>query len=105
MVPADYCVNAILSCAWDCFERHEQRLHENIEIPVYNYIFDKNNLTWGQYMSLSRQNYTEPFEKAFWCFTYTIIPSKFIFKAMSFLLHDIPGYMMDGICFVTGQKR
>lgn len=105
MVPADYCVNAILSSAWDCFERHEQRMHENIEIPVYNYIFEKNNLTWGDYMHLSRENYIEPFEKPFWCFSYTIFQYKIFFKTASFFLHHLPAYLMDGFCLLTGQKR
>lgn len=36
------------------------------ELPVYNYIFDRNNLTWGQYMRMSREGFHEPFDKALW---------------------------------------
>lgn len=36
------------------------------ELPVYNYIFDQNNLTWGQYMYLARKGFHEPFDKALW---------------------------------------
>ncbi|TMW48065.1 hypothetical protein DOY81_006856, partial [Sarcophaga bullata] len=53
MVPADYCVNAMIASAWDVARRYNQcskDSKEQREIPVYNYIFDKNNLTWGQYV-------------------------------------------------------
>lgn len=36
------------------------------EIPVYNYIYDDNNLTWGRYMKLASCGLHEPLDKAFW---------------------------------------
>lgn len=36
------------------------------EIPVYNYIYDKNNLTWGKYMHFVRKGLHQPLDKAVW---------------------------------------
>ncbi|KNC29887.1 putative fatty acyl-CoA reductase [Lucilia cuprina] len=106
MVPADYCVNAMISSAWDVARRYKAAAQESKvrhEIPVYNYIFDKNNLTWGQYMQLSRKGFHEPFDKAL-CFSYIIIPWKPLHYAASIFLHHIPAYVLDLIAMATGQK-
>uniref|UniRef100_A0A1I8PPT4 Fatty acyl-CoA reductase n=1 Tax=Stomoxys calcitrans TaxID=35570 RepID=A0A1I8PPT4_STOCA len=108
MVPADYCVNAMISSAWDVARRYaisKSDSEAKRELPVYNYIFDRNNLTWGQYMHLSRKGFHEPFDKALWCFSYIIIPWKPLHYAASLLLHQIPAYILDLIALVTGQKR
>ncbi|XP_011182842.1 fatty acyl-CoA reductase wat [Zeugodacus cucurbitae] len=108
MVPADYCVNAMIASAWDIARRFLLRKSDTQskeELPVYNYIFDRNNLTWGQYMRMSREGFHEPFDKALWCFSYVIIPSKPLHYAVAFFLHNIPAYMLDFIAMLTGRKR
>ncbi|KAM7358480.1 fatty acyl-CoA reductase wat isoform 1-T3 [Cochliomyia hominivorax] len=107
MVPADYCVNAMISSAWDVARRYKALTKETQirpEIPVYNYIFDKNNLTWGQYMRYARKGFHEPFDKALWCFSYIIIPWKPLHYAASIFLHHLPAYVLDLIALATGQK-
>lgn len=52
--------------------RYNVRMAECTEMPVYNYIFDKNNLTWGKYMSLVRLGLHEPLDNALWYFFFTI---------------------------------
>ncbi|TDG47124.1 hypothetical protein AWZ03_006389 [Drosophila navojoa] len=67
MVPADYVVNAMIATAWDIarrFEQRESQLDGKSELPVYNYVSDVNNITWGQYMHLSRRGFHEPFDKS-----------------------------------------
>lgn len=49
-----------------CKYRYNVRMTECIEMPVYNYIFDKNNLTWGKYMRLVRLGLHEPLDNALW---------------------------------------
>ncbi|XP_067647438.1 fatty acyl-CoA reductase wat [Eurosta solidaginis] len=108
MVPADYCVNAMIASAWDISRRFLLRKSDTKskeELPVYNYIFDRNNLTWGQYMRMSREGFHEPFDKALWCFSYVIIPSKPLHSAVAFFLHSIPAYLLDFVAMVTGQKQ
>ncbi|KAH8351559.1 hypothetical protein KR059_007717, partial [Drosophila kikkawai] len=108
MVPADYVVNAMIATAWDISRRFMLRESKAIgksELPVYNYVSDVNNITWGEYMHLSRKGFHEPFDKALWCFSYVIIPSKPLHCAIAFFLHNIPAYILDLIAMVTGQKR
>lgn len=87
LVPVDYCVNALIATAWDinrrfvctfiypynsrslfniCAARFEKRLIDHAEMPVYNYMFDKNNLTWGRYMHLVKKGLHDPLDKAVW---------------------------------------
>lgn len=40
------------------------------EVPVYNYIYDVNNLTWGKYMHLVHKGLHEPLEKSLWYIKY-----------------------------------
>lgn len=44
----------------------KSRMENHTEIPVYNYIYDKNNLTWGSYMNFVRKGLHEPLNKAVW---------------------------------------
>uniref|UniRef100_A0A1B0G363 Fatty acyl-CoA reductase n=1 Tax=Glossina morsitans morsitans TaxID=37546 RepID=A0A1B0G363_GLOMM len=110
MVPADYCVNAMIGTAWDVARRYKLNKYDDhakskCELPVYNYISGNNNLTWGQYMNMSRKGFHEPFDKPLWCFSYIIIPWKPLHHAAAFFLHRIPAYILDLIALVTGQKR
>ncbi|XP_032310634.1 fatty acyl-CoA reductase wat isoform X1 [Drosophila ananassae] len=108
MVPADYVVNAMIATAWDIsrrFKLRECQINGKSELPVYNYVSEENNITWGEYMSLSRKGFHEPFDKALWCFSYVIIPSKPLHCAIAFFFHNIPAYILDLIAMVTGQKR
>ncbi|XP_055627584.1 fatty acyl-CoA reductase wat-like [Toxorhynchites rutilus septentrionalis] len=43
IVPVDYCVNALITCAMDVYANHRTRMG----IPVYNYVNTGNNPTWG----------------------------------------------------------
>lgn len=50
-----------------CFiHSFKSRMENHTEIPVYNYIYDKNNLTWGSYMNFVRKGLHEPLNKAVW---------------------------------------
>lgn len=93
------------------------------ELPVYNYIYENNNLTWGKYMSLVRCGLHEPLDKALWytnfsfdllhiykvliCryFSYFIISSKSLYNVANFICHTIPGYILDGVAGLSGRKR
>lgn len=48
--------------------RFPLRMVNQSELPVYNYIYDTNNLTWGKYMRLVRKGLYQPLDKAFWYF-------------------------------------
>lgn len=42
------------------------RMENQREIPVYNYVYDQNNLTWGKYMAFVEKGLHSPFHKAVW---------------------------------------
>ncbi|KAG4074597.1 hypothetical protein HA402_004468 [Bradysia odoriphaga] len=66
LVPADFCVSAMIASAWDISKRYHSRIYDQTEIPVYNYIYDKNNLTWGKYMKLVQYGLHGPLSHALW---------------------------------------
>lgn len=41
-------------------------MEQQSELPVYNYIYEKNNLTWEKYMHLVSKGLHEPLDKALW---------------------------------------
>lgn len=62
IVPVDYCINALIATAWDISLKSNGRLN----IPIYNYCFKENNITWKQYMSLIPLGFHQPLEKCSW---------------------------------------
>lgn len=66
LVPVDYCINAMLAAACDINRKFEIRIQKNIRMPVYNYIYAENNLTWGKYMDLVPLGFHEPFNEVLW---------------------------------------
>lgn len=103
MVPVDYCINAMVCAAWDthCRWREATSVERPHEVPIYNYLYAENNLTWSKYMAGARRGLHQPLEKAVWYYSYTIQKSAIGFKTLSFLYHTIPGYCLDILAFVT----
>lgn len=84
LVPVDYCINALITSAWDINEKFVNRLNietiskvtlprrfnERIQkcwmLPIYNFISSENNLTWGKFMSLVPLGFHEPLQKSIW---------------------------------------
>uniref|UniRef100_A0A1B0CB74 Fatty acyl-CoA reductase n=1 Tax=Lutzomyia longipalpis TaxID=7200 RepID=A0A1B0CB74_LUTLO len=64
IMPADYCINAMVVAAWDTHRRYRNRMVQQIELPVYNFIYEKNNLSWEKYMHLASKGLHEPLDKA-----------------------------------------
>lgn len=67
MVPVDYCINAMVCAAWDVNRRYKEALDSgSYEVPLYNYLYSDNNLTWGKYMKNVRRGLHQPLEKSLW---------------------------------------
>lgn len=67
MVPVDYCINAMVCAAWDVNRRYKEALDSGpYQVPLYNYLYPDNNLTWGKYMKNVRQGLHQPLEKSLW---------------------------------------
>lgn len=94
------------------------------KLPIYNYIFQENNLTWGQYMSLVPLGFRQPLKKFIWwdifkvpfiinCetvflhfryYSYFIVNSKVLFKILNFIYHTIPASLMDFVALIIGKR-
>lgn len=67
MVPVDYCINAMVCAAWDVNRRYKEALDSgSYQVPLYNYLYSDNNLTWGKYMKNVRRGLHQPLEKSLW---------------------------------------
>jgi len=99
LVPVDYCVNALVAVAWDIGQKQLGT------VPVYNYIYQENNLTWGQYMAMIPRGFHEPLDKCVWYYSYIIVKRRLIFKVVSLLVHTLPGYLVDLVAVILGRER
>uniref|UniRef100_A0A182W9J9 Fatty acyl-CoA reductase n=1 Tax=Anopheles minimus TaxID=112268 RepID=A0A182W9J9_9DIPT len=58
LAPVDYCIAGMITAACDVYERHEanrvlQSYDRHVSTPpVYNFSFDKNPITWQQFINL-----------------------------------------------------
>ncbi|XP_055687402.1 fatty acyl-CoA reductase wat isoform X2 [Lutzomyia longipalpis] len=105
IMPADYCINAMVVAAWDTHRRYRNRMVQQIELPVYNFIYEKNNLSWEKYMHLASKGLHEPLDKALWYYSYFIVKNRVLYKIGAFLLHTIPAYVLDFLLLIAGKKR
>uniref|UniRef100_A0A336LUX5 Fatty acyl-CoA reductase n=1 Tax=Culicoides sonorensis TaxID=179676 RepID=A0A336LUX5_CULSO len=106
MVPVDYCINAMVCAAWDVNRRFKEALDNGpFQVPIYNYLYSDNNLTWGKYMKNVRRGLHQPLEKSLWYYSYIIAKNSYTFKPLSFLFHTVPGYFLDGLAFLAGKPR
>lgn len=53
-------------CLFFCSCSFHSRMENHTEIPVYNYIYDQNNLTWGKYMKLVQNGLHSPLHRNIW---------------------------------------
>lgn len=66
VIPVDFCINAMITSAWYIHESFSQRQNELSNIPIFNYIFKKNNLSWGQLMQLVSRGFDSRLKKILW---------------------------------------
>jgi alcohol-forming fatty acyl-CoA reductase len=53
IIPVDYCMNASIVMAWDV---HQKFIEKKRQIPIYNYTFKRNNMTWREMIDISFSN-------------------------------------------------
>ncbi|XP_070073263.1 fatty acyl-CoA reductase wat isoform X2 [Drosophila takahashii] len=104
IVPVDYCVNMVLTCAWNTARESGVKLPP--EPPIFNLTpTDDNLITWGGFRdkaALLRYNY--PLSKMMWMpFLHcTTIP--WLFRFLAFFYHLLPGYAIDLVLRLRGRK-
>jgi alcohol-forming fatty acyl-CoA reductase len=97
IMPVDCCINALVAVAWDV-----SRKRRSTESPVYNYLYE--NPTWGEHLSMLKYGMHEPLDQPIWhdsCYT---IRSRLLYQVAFFVLHMIPGYLLDLLAMAKGQK-
>ncbi|XP_050301949.1 fatty acyl-CoA reductase wat-like [Anthonomus grandis grandis] len=108
LVPADMCVNSLITSAWEIGEDFKKATKENThyEVPVYNYESGTDKpITWGKFMYLSEINGIKyPSIKCIWYYQFNLYRYYPIYLLFTFLLHTIPAILTDSILFCTGRK-
>uniref|UniRef100_A0A182QRY8 Fatty acyl-CoA reductase n=1 Tax=Anopheles farauti TaxID=69004 RepID=A0A182QRY8_9DIPT len=124
LVPVDYCVNALVVAGFDVAERSIRRQcgvaadppgrqDERVNggswesqqlVPVYNYMYAKANLTWGRYMESVSIGFDSWIKQLCWHYSYTIVPSRALFGALSFCCHTVPASVLDFIRQLLGKR-
>ncbi|KAG5674307.1 hypothetical protein PVAND_004285 [Polypedilum vanderplanki] len=105
LIPVDYTINALIATAWDIHETYQERLKTCSNIPIYNYMFNENNLKWGELMKIYVPlGFHQPLQKFIWYYSYFIVSSKALFKALNFICHTIPASVMDILMLCIGKK-
>ncbi|CAH0389540.1 unnamed protein product [Bemisia tabaci] len=104
IIPVDYCVNAMISLAWDVATNRNE---DSLDIPVYNYVSSCDNpITWGDYVHYNMKYGTAmPCSRAIWYYTLTMTKSRFLFAILSSFFHTLPAMLMDLALVATNHKR
>ncbi|XP_030556419.1 fatty acyl-CoA reductase wat-like [Drosophila novamexicana] len=108
IVPVDYCVNLVLSSAWQTAVATAQRRaqHPAPDPPIYNFApTAQNPTTWGQITGwMEKYIRIYPVNQAIW-FPFTILISNlWLFKLLIVLYHHLPGFLIDTALRLKGQK-
>ncbi|XP_035894046.1 fatty acyl-CoA reductase wat [Anopheles stephensi] len=118
LVPVDYCVNALLVACFDVAERsigrrqqHDPEPVESAEawespqlVPVYNYMYEQANLTWGRYMSSVSMGFDGWIKRLCWHHAYAIVSNRALFRVLSVCCHTVPAWLLDLVRRLRGKR-
>ncbi|XP_017111227.1 fatty acyl-CoA reductase wat [Drosophila elegans] len=105
IVPADFCVNVALACAWKTAQSsgHKQKAKKP---PIYTFAPSENNLlTYGNFIR-SSVAYRDiiPLTKMLWYPFVLCISTPSLFPLAAFFFHTLPGYFIDLLLRLKGRK-
>ncbi|KAF5289636.1 hypothetical protein FQA39_LY14994 [Lamprigera yunnana] len=102
LVPVDYCINALICAA---LETSKQKYKENASpMPIFNYAGGvKRNISWKQLKEFSKE-YKYPLKDALWPTIILHIKNKYAFYILWFILHTIPGCLIDSFLILSRKK-
>ncbi|XP_041675455.1 fatty acyl-CoA reductase wat [Drosophila eugracilis] len=104
IVPADFCVNLTLACAWKTAENSVANGKLKTP-PIYTFAPSENNqLSYGSFISSSIY-YRDviPLTQMIW-YPFVLCISKSLFPFAAFFLHTLPGYFVDLLLRLKGRK-
>ncbi|XP_017022262.1 fatty acyl-CoA reductase wat-like [Drosophila kikkawai] len=100
VVPADYCANLTLACAWELGVKSKKETP-----PIYTLApTETNHITYGSFIELlvvNRDN--TPLSHMIW-YPYILLVSPYLFPLATIFYHKIPGYFFDTLLRLTGRK-
>jgi alcohol-forming fatty acyl-CoA reductase len=102
--PVDYCVNALVAVAWDVSEKFMNTKDEKTSIPIYNYMFEKNNLSIKKTMELVSEGFHAPLEGSIYYYSFLKSSSPFWFNVFFFLFTSLPAFITDTFSVAFGKK-
>ncbi|XP_037730805.1 fatty acyl-CoA reductase wat isoform X1 [Drosophila subpulchrella] len=104
IVPVDYCVNLVLTCAWNTARESVIKLPP--EPPIYNLTpTDDNLITWGGFRDkASRLRCNYPLTKMMWMPFLHCTTTPWLFRFLVWFYHLLPGYAIDLVLRLRGRK-
>ncbi|KAJ8706260.1 hypothetical protein PYW08_010886 [Mythimna loreyi] len=103
LVPVDYVNNAIIAAGWDAADR---RARGDPNTPVYTVARKECFMPWSFAGYVMRTKCSQEFmtPKAVWYCSLIETKNKLLYWILTWLLHYIPAYILDGVCAVLPIK-
>jgi alcohol-forming fatty acyl-CoA reductase len=99
IAPVDYVTNAMVASAWDVAEKFKQseKNREKFSIPIYNYMFEENNIPYKNVFGQAGSGHVTPFEGTPYCYSYVFTSSKLLFYILNFFTLILPAFVMENL--------
>jgi alcohol-forming fatty acyl-CoA reductase len=106
IAPIDYVTNAMIAAAWDISEKFKQSQKScvSFSIPIYNYMFEENNITFGNIFDTAIVGNKTPLEDAIYYYTHVRTSSKYLFLLINFFTLTVPALLLEVISKLSGKK-
>ncbi|KAL3271475.1 hypothetical protein HHI36_021960 [Cryptolaemus montrouzieri] len=118
MIPADYVINAGLAALWETAcnkalndnvesnEAEAENGNKNDEIPIYNVVSSPESpITWDLFTKLGETHAPKiPSDFQVWHYCFALRPNRIHHLIAVFLLHTVPAYLVDFLCYCVGKK-
>lgn len=106
LAPVDYTINAMVASAWDISKKFEKARASGFQfsIPIYNYIFNENNVTYKTMFLLNPLGFHAPLDQSI--YYYSVVATKYeaVFSFLHTLFTVCPAYLMDIYASLRGRK-
>ncbi|KAH8254631.1 hypothetical protein KR032_011334, partial [Drosophila birchii] len=100
IVPADYCGNMALACAWELGVSPKKK-----EPPIYALAPSKTNqITYSSFNDIMAKHHNKtPLTQMLW-YPYILCIPPFLYPLAALFFHTIPGYFLDTLLRLAGRK-
>ncbi|XP_025415733.1 fatty acyl-CoA reductase wat-like [Sipha flava] len=101
MIPVDMVVNALISATKETATNRKVD-----EIPIYTCSSSKQKpVKWNEFIEMNRRHGIYwPTIRAIWYYSFWATNNPFLYALLNFLCHIVPGYILDTLAVLAGQK-